>query len=512
MQIVCLLLVAMLWLTVGGAQESVHTVGSEMDVFGMDVSEMDVSGMPVYDLELILANDLTQLQGKQTVTLTNTSDQRWEGVYFHLYPNLLGGEMVVHEVLQAGLPLELSLREDASLLYVAVLGGLAPSEQVTLQLDFDVIIPERMGRNYGVLALQEGILSLAHAYPTLAVFEEGAWDIDIPVSHGDLLNAAASVFLVSVQVPADVTVVTTGEFLTAMGDGEIERYELDAVVARDFYLSASRDYEVLTAIANLPLDTANMTAAGSTNIRPVTTRPVTTRPVTVRSYYHANGLQDNIKQQRAKLALDAAVASLELFSDRLAPYPYDTFDIVPMVTTALGLEFPGIIGLSSALYEDTRIGRQASKAYLEGTVVHEVVHQWFYNVVGNDQVSQPWLDEAVTQYVTWAYFTARYGENAAETQGFVNSLIGRSRSSNTQKLGEPVAAYSPRQYSAVIYGDGPLVLDELASLLGEDVFWDFLRRYSLENRWQRVDTLGFEQQLEGYCNCVLDEFFEAYVR
>ena len=220
---------------------------------------------------------------------------------------------------------------------------------------------------------------------------------------------------------------------------------------------------------------------------------------------------NDIRKQRAQLALDASVASLELFSSRLAPYPYDEFDVVPMVTTALGLEFPGIIGLSSALYDDTRIGRQASLAYLESTVVHEVVHQWFYNLIGNDQVSEPWLDEATTQYVTWAYYTSRYGADAAETRAFVESLIGRSRSANQQKLGEPVAAYSPRQYSAVIYGEGPLVLDELASLLGEDTFWGFLRTYSLENRWQRVDTSAFEKQLEAYCDCVLDEFFETYI-
>lgn len=478
-------MVGLLYLTCGLAQNAVLTP--------------EMRDMPVYDLELILANDLASLQGLQTVTLTNSSDQLWDGVYFHLHPNLLGGEMIVSEVLQAGLPLEVILSENASLLYVPVLGGLAPGEQTTLQLSYDLSIPQRMGRNYGVLALQEGILSLAHSYATLAVFEEGAWDIDIPVSHGDLLNAAASVFTVSVQAPADATVVTTGEVVSEISNGETQQLEIEAAVARDFYLSASRDYEVMTATANIPTD---MAAEAST------------KPVTVRSYYqrHSDMRISDIRKQRAQLALDASVVSLELFSSRLAPYPYDEFDVVPMVTTALGLEFPGIIGLSSALYDDTRIGRQASLAYLESTVVHEVVHQWFYNLVGNDQVSEPWLDEATTQYVTWEYYTSRYGDDAAETRDFVDSLVGRSRSANQQKLGEPVAAYSPRQYSAVIYGEGPLVLDELASLVGEDTFWEFLRTYSLENRWQRVDTQAFERQLEAYCGCVLDEFFETYIR
>src|SRR5439155_20499406 len=29
---------------------------------------------------------------------------------------------------------------------------------------------------------------------------------------------------------------------------------------------------------------------------------------------------------------------------------------------------------------------------------HEVGHQWFYGLVGNDQYRDPWLDEALTNY------------------------------------------------------------------------------------------------------------------
>jgi len=153
---VCVLLLVM---AIGWAQD----ISGAQNNSGTQNNVVLPPDMPVYALELTLASDLTSLQGRQTVTLTNTSDQLWGGVYFHLYPNLLGGEMVVSEVLQAGLPLEVTLSKDASLLYVPVLGGLAPSEQTTLQLSYDLTIPQRMGRNYGVLALQEGILSLAHS-------------------------------------------------------------------------------------------------------------------------------------------------------------------------------------------------------------------------------------------------------------------------------------------------------------------------------------------------------------
>jgi aminopeptidase N len=33
------------------------------------------------------------------------------------------------------------------------------------------------------------------------------------------------------------------------------------------------------------------------------------------------------------------------------------------------------------------------------SVVHEVAHQWFYSLVGNDQARDPWLDEGLASYV-----------------------------------------------------------------------------------------------------------------
>ena len=57
---------------------------------------------------------------------------------------------------------------------------------------------------------------------------------------------------------------------------------------------------------------------------------------------------------------------------------------------------------------------------MEGTVAHEVGHQWFYNLVGDDQLDDPWLDESFAQFATLQYFTDEYGASGAD--GFRNSL------------------------------------------------------------------------------------------
>ena len=65
--------------------------------------------------------------------------------------------------------------------------------------------------------------------------------------------------------------------------------------------------------------------------------------------------------------------------------------------------------------------------------VHEVVHQWFYNLVGNDQVNEPWLDESLAQYATWQYYIDRFRSGFG--LGFESSL--QCRWDRTEKLSNP---------------------------------------------------------------------------
>ncbi|MEM7734954.1 MAG: M1 family metallopeptidase [Deinococcota bacterium] len=450
----------------------------------------ELANAPRYSLELSLADDLTSVTGVQTVAVTNTTNDILDELYFHLHPNLIGGEFTITQLSLAGIETDITFNDAQTLLQVTLPGGLFPGEVATVSLTYSLRVPQVMGRNYGILSLQEGILSLPHAYAILAVFDEASntWDIDSPPNHGDLVYSDTAFYNVTLHGPVGAVIVSSGQTLSREVTTNRQTLQVEAGPARDFYVSASFDYEVLRAEVGL----ANGNVVG------------------INSYYQP---RSDTHKQRAEEVLEHTIDALELLSGSLAPYPYSEFDIVPMVTSALGLEFPGIIGLSTNLYEDVNIGRLPSQAYLESTVVHEVVHQWFYNLVGSDQVSEPWLDEATTQYLTLQYFRQHYGPRSGPAQAFRNGLEGRRHSVFTErKVGQAVADYSSREYGAIVYGLGPLVLVDLADLIGEEVLMGFFREYTLQNAWQRVDGEEFEEQLEAYCNCVLDEFFETWVR
>ena len=120
---------------------------------------------------------------------------------------------------------------------------LAPGESVDLALRFALPVPSGDGvGNYGEFALQDGVLALAHFYPTVAVYDTD-WRLETPAPHGDVIFQDASLYDVTLIAPADLTVVATGATLgkTDNTDGSAT-WRLGGGPMRDFNVVASRDY------------------------------------------------------------------------------------------------------------------------------------------------------------------------------------------------------------------------------------------------------------------------------
>ena len=68
------------------------------------------------------------------------------------------------------------------------------------------------------------------------------------------------------------------------------------------------------------------------------------------------------------------------------------------------MEYPTLVMIDQSLYNEK------DKFLLEYVIAHETAHQWWYSVIGNDEISEPWLDEALTEYSTVLYFEEKYGK------------------------------------------------------------------------------------------------------
>lgn len=179
---------------------------------------------------------------------------------------------------------------------------------------------------------------------------------------------------------------------------------------------------------------------------------------------------------------------------------------------ALGIEYPGIVGLTLLMYEPGKeVSGLPSEVMLESVTAHEVAHQWFYNGVGNDQNDEPWVDEALVTYATGLYYLDAYGESAAES--YRGSLYGRWDRVERANIpvGLPAGDYDGREYGAIVYGRGAIFVAALAEQMGQASFDAFIRDYYQSNEWGIGTASAFHQLAEEHCHCDLDPLFNEWV-
>jgi aminopeptidase N len=351
---------------------------------------------------------------------------------------------------------------------------------VVIELDFQAEVPREMGGNYGLFGYFDEILVLDEFYPAIPVYDDEGWNVEIPPAAGDLTYYDASFYVVQVTAPPRLKVIASGTEVARETEVEQQVVTFAAGPARDFYIAASERFE------------ATSVQVGQTRIN---------------SYAFPEF------QQQAEHALDHAVEAMESFNERFGTYPYTEFDVVSTPMQALGMEYPGIVAIGLHLYDPSvEVSGVPSGVLLQSGIAHEVAHQWFYNVVGNDQLDEPWLDEALVQYVTGLYYLDVGGESALDV--WRDSWQGRWQKVNWAliPIGLPSGDYADaREYGAVVYGRGPVVLEALAEEMGQGVFEGFLRDYYQSHKWGIATGEAFKQLAEEHCQCDLTPQFEDWV-
>lgn len=433
----------------------------------------------VYHIELNVEDDLAHLNGRLEVNYTNAEKTSLNEIYFRLFPNIFGGKLQVNDLTVEGEPIEGKLEQGDSALRVPLAEPLVPGGSVVISMQFILEVPASGNSNYNTFAYTDDVLALAQFYPMIPAYDDQGWYTEIPSQMGDVTYVDAAFFLVRITAPRDLVIGTSGTTIGKKKLDEKQRLVISAGPIRDFYMAASKNYQV------------QQKKVGQ---------------ITVNSYAAADVAESSA------IGLDVAAKAIEVFSEHFSPYPYSEFDIVSTPTQAYGVEYPGMTAIARRLYTSEDTGDPAqTRIYFESTIAHEVAHQWFYNMVGDDQVHAPWLDEALAQYATGIYFQDKYGSQAASQ--YRQSWEGRWAQVNFAEIpiGKPVSAYSENEYGPIVYGRGPIFLETLAKQMGEDVFSAFLKEYSNQYQWKIATPAEFQQMAEDQCGCDLNPLFKQWV-
>jgi Peptidase family M1 domain len=406
--------------------------------------------LPQYTLDVSVLWDQATVVGRERLLWTNNEAVSLDEIVFRLYPNAPyyeEGNLEVGTVAVNGSPAPFALGQDSTVLTVTLPAPVPPEAQADLTLDFTVTVPSRPDR-FGVY---QDVMVLGHWYPELSVYDDEGWHTDPYVSLGDAFYDDASNFTLNLTLPHTVTIAATGiETARQVNAGGSLNVTYQGGAARD-----------LTVILSPVLETISTTVGQST----------------INSFY----LPED--QAGGQQALDVAAGSVQTYNELFGLYPYADLDVVEghflIEGSPGGMEFSGLVLISSEFYASEGIYTMLDMPAV--VLSHEVAHQWWYAVIGDDQVDDPWLDEAFAVYSSILYFERQHGNRAAEAQLLENCTLpyrlaawaGGDRPIATSLLdfGDEIT------YSAIVYGKGGLFLHRLRELLGEQRFLELLQSY-----------------------------------
>jgi hypothetical protein len=443
-------------------------------------AQADVDGLvnPTrYSIDLVVDVENLILTGSEQLLYTNNETVDLGEVYLRLFPNTpgYGGAMEIDRVVVNGQEVQGIYELGDSALKIPLAEPLAPGEQLGITLDFLVTVPRDNVEGYRQFAYTGGVLAIPNFYPMVPVYDDEGWNIEIAPNYGDATYSDTALYLVQLTVPQEMVVATSGSVTARVdkGDGTVTLTCASGPM-RDFNIVMSDEYQVVS-------DTVGET--------------------TINSYY----MPDD--EEGGREVLKYARQALQTYSEFFGLYPFSEFDVMETPTIAGGIEYPGLIVINRNYYDE-------KGGNFEFTTAHEVAHQWWYSLVGNDQVDEPWLDEALTQYSTLIYFEEVHGKGVADSirkdyfEGGYQQTVEEGRDA---VVAQPVAAFSPEDYGPIVYVKGPLFFHALRQQVGYDTYIEIMRRYLEQHKYGIATPESFLAVAEEVSGQSLDEIYHRWI-
>ncbi|MGA5452761.1 M1 family metallopeptidase [Streptomyces umbrinus] len=408
-----------------------------------------------YDVTLRGNADGSHWTGHQRVTFRNASDRPLHKVYVRLWGNGddkcgTPGKPSPIRLTKVSGGTAGQLTVNCTALRISLPKPLARGERTAVAFDVSITVPERNAR-FG----REGAFRfLGNALPVLAVHDAKGWHLDPYVATGESFYALANDFRARIDHPAALKVPATGRTWTSPGKPGRTVTHSVAHRVRDFAWAAG------------PFRTATETSPGG---------------VRVKSYWAPNTPAAGVRLNRKD-----GVAAVDRFGKEFGRYPYDEIDLVMTKEFGGGMEYPGLVLLGT-----TEEG---------SAVVHEVAHQWWYGIVGNDEYGAPWLDESFAQYANarfygWDTSDCWSDDWPSESTALTNSMAYWAKHRDEYHL---------------VYTAGPCALARLEDTLGADTMARLLKRYARDHWYGLSTTADFRKAAQSVTDKDLGPFWERY--
>lgn len=449
-----------------------------------------------YEMDLHLDDVNRILSGREKVTYYNRSGKAMENIYFHVYPNAFSKNESVPvmfndssyaypngfnpcyiEILNIkveGKEVNYSISgSDSTTLKLELNKPIKKDKHVQILIDFQLKIPESRDR----IGYFDGSYLFGNWYPVAAVYDNTGWNLDPFYDIGDPFYSDSADYQIKINLPDKYIISATGNIISDNVNEGKRIVTMEAKSVRDFAWTASSNYRIF----NSEVDGIN-----------------------IKCYFM------NSNTERITKAISTVENTIKIFNEGFGKYPYSSYSIVE-THFPTGMEYPGLSFIPSSYFNGSK-----SMLGLEGVIVHETAHQWWYGVVGNNQVDEAWLDEGLATYSKVIYFEklngAPFGEDYYEKN--IHSIYENKRKSINGKeiLQKPINEFDGwREYDTLAYKKGAVLVAEIRNEVGDEKFFDILKRYYYENKYKNVKTQDFINIVEEVTNKNWEAFFEKWL-
>ncbi len=408
------------------------------------------------------------LNATQNIRYVNKSNSDLHEIKFHLYTNAFredattykatnetqsaraypngfsAGSITIFSVKQGGKDTDFAISgEDKNLLSVPLDSVLRSGGVAEIEIAFNLIIPNCNHRfGYG-----ENTLNLGNWYPIACVFENNQFVTDGYSPNGDPFYSDISNYSVKIEYGSKLKVASTGNIIDEAQNGDKTTVTASAKAVRDFALVFSEKFNVKTA------------QAGMTTI----------------NYFYYN---DETPEQHLQTSVDA----VNTFNEMIGVYPYDVLNVVKTNFMQGGMEYPNLVYISDSVDVDSEYNN---------VIIHEIAHQWWYGVVGNNECEYAWIDEGLAEYSTALFYdlNPQYGKTSEEVfnsalssyllfcdvYNEVYDNLDTSMNRNIHKFN------TETEYVYLTYVKGVLMFDSIAEIIGDNKMKKVLQNFYVEN-------------------------------
>ncbi len=209
---------------------------------------------------------------------------------------------------------------------------------------------------------------------------------------------------------------------------------------------------------------------------------------------------------------------VQFYQSLIGDAPYPTFTLAVIENDLPGGHSPGYFAVLNQTLPTAQVTWRNDPAAFTGFpeffLAHEVAHQWWGQAIGWRNYHEQWLSEGFAQY-----FAALYAEHARGDDTFDSVMRQLRRWAIDQSAQGPIylgyrvghVKNDGRAFRAVVYNKGAAVLHMLRRLLGDEHFFNGIRRFYAGARYTKVGSDDFRRALEAESGRPLERFFERWV-